>query len=124
MAYRDTIDYQDHVGEPPPPPKPPTPLKEADMLVLQLNTWDGGGLHGVCYAIAPGALYVCRDYPEAEQLAAVWNPDKAIISISDMWMNSHLDAQGIPRELLYAGGGVNWSWAKDAANNTKPKDAL
>lgn len=111
-----TLDFALYAGDDTPEPIPEPPMRGSDdMQVLQLNTWDGGGLQGVCYAVSPGALYVVRDIPEAQQLAAVWNPDGAIISVSDAWMNQHLDANGIPRESLYNPAGTNWSWSKDAA---------
>jgi hypothetical protein len=119
-----TLDFEVYVGDTEPTPEPPPPPRkwDEDMQVLQLSTWDQGGLHGVCYAVSPGAIYVCRDIPEAQQLAAVWNDSGTLTSISDQWMNNHLDANGIPRESLYNAAGVNWSWAKDAARDTPPPD--
>jgi hypothetical protein len=121
--FGSTLDFEAYVGDEPTPAPPDRPTKrDEDMQVLQLSTWDGGGLHGVCYAVSPGAIYVCRDIPEAQQLAAVWNDSGTITSVSDQWMNQHLDANGIPRESLYNAAGVNWSWAKDAARDTDPSD--
>ena len=111
-----TLDFQTYVGDPTPPPDEPT--QEAEMMIYRVQTSDGGGVNGVCYAVAPGSLYIPRDGAEAEQLAATNNPKGVLITLWDYQLLAEFDARGIPREMLTTPGGVNWSWSKDAAQNT------
>lgn len=99
-----------------PLPTPQPSRKESDMLIFQVTkTWDGGGIQGQVYALAPGSLYVARNQTEANQLAKHNNPDGKLIAINDEQLLIEFDARGIPRELATSSGGVNWSWSKEAA---------
>jgi hypothetical protein len=115
-TFGNTLDFEVYVGDVEPPPPPPR--EDDEVLIVQVKTSDGGGVQGVCYALSPGTLYVCRTSDEAVQLAAVNNPDKVLVTLWDYQLLAEFDARGIPRDLIYMQGGANWAWAKDAAQNT------
>jgi hypothetical protein len=119
MAYRDTINFQNYVGEESVPEVPaPIERENEEMFVVQVSTWDGGGIQGRTFSLGQGQLYVCLTTEQATALAQRNNRSGNLEQITDAHLQDEFDARSIPREMMSAAPGTNWSWGKDTADSS------